>query len=109
MCRALKTIFVFVFFDSDWKIVFLILYRELFVTKPGAIKICLFRAALFIHKIASKKGLGGYFIDILKKLRSRKIGLRIFYIQVPLVICRISLCSEDEKISGGFRDINFSA
>ena len=28
-------------------------------------KICLFRAAFFIHRIASKKGLGGYFLDIL--------------------------------------------
>ena len=52
------------FFDSDRKIVFLILYRELFVTKPGALKICLFRAAFFIHRIASKKGLGGNFLDI---------------------------------------------
>ena len=59
-----KTIFVFVFFDTDWKIVFLILYRELFVSNPGALKICLFRVAFFFYRIASPKGYSGEFLDI---------------------------------------------
>ena len=33
----------------------------LFVTNPGALEICLFRAAFFIQRITSQKGLGGYF------------------------------------------------
>ena len=33
-------------------------------TNPGALEICLFRAAFFIHRKASQKGLRGNFLDI---------------------------------------------
>ena len=39
------------------------------------LKICLFRAAFFIHRIVSQKGLGGYFLDIDWILTANFIGV----------------------------------
>ena len=78
MGRGLKTIFVFVFFVSDWKIVFLILYRELFVTNQGALKICLFRAGFFSHGIATEKSHSGELLDMWPYGHMEIVWLNIF-------------------------------
>ena len=41
-----------------------LIHSELFVANPGSLKICLFRAEFFIHRIASQNVHRGKFLDM---------------------------------------------